>query len=144
MNASSQKGDRRERQLIITADEQQFGAMRCPASGSATSRQLPDVIISREATEITEHSPLAHPLSRAWSIEVKGDKNGTPNLPHAEIEGLCAHALAWGSTPLVAVHPNRGEWSFFEPSELKINDKSRSVTQDMLPGPTFEEVFVNG
>ena len=38
------KGDRRERELVTALDEAGFAVMRAPASGSATERELPDVL----------------------------------------------------------------------------------------------------
>ena len=41
---SNAKGDRRERELVNALDERGFAVMRAPASGSATDRDLPDVL----------------------------------------------------------------------------------------------------
>jgi Holliday junction resolvase len=38
------KGSRRERELVNQLDETGFAVMRAPASGSATERELPDVL----------------------------------------------------------------------------------------------------
>lgn len=146
-NTSSQKGDRRERGLVTKAFNAGFGATRIPSSGAATDRPLPDVMMSREAHEITYHcacdgaQQAQGRLARTWSIEVKGTSDGTARIGHDGIFGLCAHARDWGSTPLIAVHPNYGDWGFFEPIELTIAPKSRGVTKAMLPGSSFEETF---
>ena len=42
--SSNRKGDRRERELVNRLDEAGFAVMRAPASGSATDRELPDVL----------------------------------------------------------------------------------------------------
>ncbi|MFB6087942.1 MAG: Holliday junction resolvase Hjc, partial [Haloarculaceae archaeon] len=42
--SSNRKGDRRERELVNALDDAGFAVMRAPASGSATERELPDVL----------------------------------------------------------------------------------------------------
>ena len=44
MSNSNAKGDRRERELVNDLDGAGFAVMRAPASGSATERELPDVL----------------------------------------------------------------------------------------------------
>lgn len=44
---SSAKGDRSERQLVNTLDARGWEVIRVPASGSATTRDLPDVLAGR-------------------------------------------------------------------------------------------------
>ena len=143
MSASSQKGSRRERQLIADLREAGLFALRCPASGAASTADLPDILAMREFLPVGLKS-VELPVAKAHMIEAKASKSGTVHLAHDEIEALCRCALVAGATPIVAVRPDYSDWSFFQPVELNQNDKSRSVTQDMLPGPTFEEVFVDG
>jgi len=44
MANSNAKGDRRERELVNELDDAGFAVMRAPSSGSATERELPDVL----------------------------------------------------------------------------------------------------
>lgn len=44
MVSSNAKGDRTERQLVNILDAMGYAVMRAPASGSATDRELPDVL----------------------------------------------------------------------------------------------------
>ena len=143
MSASSRKGSRRERGLIADLREAGLFAIRCPASGAASPADLPDILALQEIIP-DGVSSADLPVSKGHMIEAKASKSGTVHLAHHEIEALCRCALVAGATPIVAVRPDYTEWSFFEPIDLNQNEISRSVTQDMLPGPTFEEVFGGG
>ncbi|ADJ14423.1 Holliday junction DNA helicase [Halalkalicoccus jeotgali] len=114
------------------------------ASGAGTASDRPDLLASREYNGRLGVPSAVRPLARVYAIEAKASKTGSVTLAHEEIEGLCRYALAFGARPLVAVRPDREPWSFFEPAALNQNEQSRSVTQDMLPGPSFEEVFDDG
>ena len=46
--SANRKGDRRERELVNRLDEAGFAVMRAPASGSATHRDLPDVLAGHD------------------------------------------------------------------------------------------------
>lgn len=140
---SSRKGDRSERELVNALQDVGWSALRCPASGAATKEDRPDLLALTEARGLsipTDEMPIA----RAYAIECKASKTGSVYLTHAEIEALCRYGLVAGAKPLVGVRPNRKPWSFFSPVEMNVNDKSRSVTQDMLPGRSFNEVFGDG
>jgi Holliday junction resolvase len=69
---SSQKGDRRERELVNRLDGAGFAVMRAPASGSATDRDLPDV--------------LAGDGDRFYAIEAKSSAGDPIYLDGAEVE----------------------------------------------------------
>lgn len=149
-NASSQKGTKRERELGKRLEtEYDFAAMRTPASGSATGRDLPDLLAMRSAMRIGAGRGHAQPplqFSEIYAIEVKYSADGTVRLSHAEVSALCRYALTAGAKPLVAVRPNFRDsrydrWSVFEPRELTWSENSRGVTHGIMPGRTLDEVF---
>lgn len=47
-NLNSKKGDRNERTIVNCLDALGFAVMRAPSSGSATKRELPDVLAGRK------------------------------------------------------------------------------------------------
>jgi Holliday junction resolvase len=140
VSASGQKGARLERELVADFRDAGFAALRCPASGAASDEDLPDLLALRECQPAGVRSADL-PLSETFAIECKASKSGSVRLATDEIEALCRYALAAGGTPLVAVRPDREPWSFFEPVALTRAAKSRGVTQAMLPGPSFEDMF---
>ncbi len=102
------KGDRRERELVTALDEAGFAVMRAPASGSATERELPDVLAGDGET--------------FYAIEVKSSA-GTPiYLSGEEIEALVYFAQNFGAKPRVGVRFDREDWYFFHPGELYQTD----------------------
>lgn len=141
-SSSSQKGSRLERELVNQFHDRGWEALRCPASGGGTDSDRPDLLALSEARGLAIPS-REMPVARAYAIECKASKTGKIRVTHPEIEALCRYALTSGAKPLVAVRPNREPWSFFEPTAMKVNNKSRSVTQAMLPGASFEEVFLD-
>lgn len=126
-----------------------YAAMRTPASGSATGRDLPDLLAMQPAMIVHGHNRSGQPILRLahiYAIEVKSTNDGTVRLSHEEVFALCRYALLAGADPLIAVRPNFRDsrydrWSFFEPRELTWAEGSRGVTHGMMPGRSFEEVF---
>ena len=72
--AANRKGDRRERELVNQLDEAGFAVMRAPASGSATERDLPDVLAGNGET--------------FYAIEAKSSAGRPIYLTGEEIESL--------------------------------------------------------
>ena len=105
---SNAKGDRRERELVNRLDELGFAVMRAPASGSATSRELPDVLAGDGAV--------------FYAIEVKASAGDPIYLSGEEVEALVYFARNFGAKPRVGVRFDREDWSFFHPDELHRTD----------------------
>lgn len=105
---SNAKGDRRERELVNRLDGLGFAVMRAPASGSATSRELPDV--------------LAGDGSVFYAIEVKASAGDPIYLEGEEVEALVYFARNFGAKPRVGVRFDREDWSFFHPHDLYRTD----------------------
>jgi Holliday junction resolvase len=98
------KGDRRERELVTLLDEAGFAVMRAPASGSATERELPDVLAGDGGT--------------FHAIEAKSSAGDPIYLTGEEIEALVYFARNFGANPRVGVRFDREDWYFFHPGDL--------------------------
>jgi Holliday junction resolvase len=113
MTNSNRKGDRRERELVTELDDLGWGVMRAPASGSATQRELPDVLAGNGEV--------------FYAIEVKATNGDPVYIDQHEIEDLVYFADKFGAGPRVALRPDEengdpsyGEWwdgFYFMPPE---------------------------
>ncbi len=106
--SSNAKGDRRERELVNRLDELGFAVMRAPASGSATERELPDV--------------LAGDGTAFYAIEAKASAGRPIYLSGEEVEALIYFAQNFGAKPLVAARFDREAWYCFHPATLYQTD----------------------
>jgi len=106
--SSNRKGDRRERELVNALDESGFAVMRAPASGSATERELPDVLAGDGET--------------FYAIEAKSSAGDPIYLEGREIEALLFFAQNFGAKPRVGVRFDREDWYFFHPGDLYTTD----------------------
>ncbi|WP_082230843.1 Holliday junction resolvase Hjc [Haloprofundus marisrubri] len=105
---SNAKGDRRERELVNKLDEAGFAVMRAPASGGATTRELPDV--------------LAGDGDRFYAIEAKSSAGDPIYLTGEEVEALIFFARNFGAKARIAVRFDREDWYFFHPGDLYVTD----------------------
>jgi Holliday junction resolvase len=107
---SNAKGDRRERELVNRLDELGFAVMRAPASGSATSRELPDV--------------LAGDGRVFYAIEVKASAEQPIYLDEKEVYDLVYFGRNFGAEPRIGVRFDREDWYFFDPrgDEVHVTD----------------------
>ena len=114
-------GDKYERELVNTLEAVGIPAMRAPSSGSATERELPDVIagmaidqatiadqlgatlpnsVSDEA--ITNASEMLSPKSDIYAIESKSQKGTTMYVESSEVAKLEMFADTFGGKPRLA------------------------------------------
>jgi Holliday junction resolvase len=105
---SSAKGDRRERELVNKLDGAGFAVMRAPASGSATDRELPDV--------------LAGDGDQFYAIEAKSSAGDPIYLDGEEVTALVYFARNFGANPRIGVRFDREDWYFFHPDDLYTTD----------------------
>jgi len=105
---SNAKGDRRERELVNRLDEAGFAVMRAPASGSATERELPDV--------------LAGNSDRFYAIEAKSSAGDPIYLDGEEVYALVYFSRNFGAKPRIGVRFDREDWYFFHPDDLYQTD----------------------
>ena len=101
---ANRKGERRERELVNRLDAAGFAVMRAPASGSATDRDLPDV--------------LAGNGERFYAIEAKSSSGDPIYLDADEVDALVYFADNFGATPRIAIRFDEEAWAFFAPDEL--------------------------
>lgn len=101
---ANRKGERRERELVNRLDEAGFAVMRAPASGSATDRELPDV--------------LAGNGKRFYAIEAKSSSGNPIYLDAEEVDALVYFAKNFGATPRIGIRFDEQAWAFFDPDEL--------------------------
>ena len=122
------KGDRRERELVTALDEAGFAVMRAPASGSATERELPDVLAGDGGT--------------FYAIEAKSSAGDPIYLTGEEVEALVYFARNFGANPRVGVRFDREDWYFFHPGELYETDGGNyrvKKTTALADGTDFAE-----
>jgi len=105
---SNAKGDRRERELVNELDDAGFAVMRAPASGSATDRELPDVLAGNEGD--------------FYAIEAKSSAGDPIYLTGEEVEALVYFAQNFGAKPRIGVRFDREDWYFFHPADLYTTD----------------------
>lgn len=117
----NKKGDRAERSLVNHLDDRGFAVMRAPASGSATERELPDVLCGN-----------GHAF---WAIEAKVSSGNPIYLDEEEVDALRFFAQNFGASPTVGVRfdakhgdPHYGPesddtgWRFYHPTNLHRTD----------------------
>ncbi|EMA53471.1 MULTISPECIES: Holliday junction resolvase Hjc [Halococcus] len=105
---SNAKGDRRERELVNELDDAGFAVMRAPASGSATDRELPDVLAGNDGD--------------FFAIEAKSSAGDPIYLTGEEVEALVYFAQNFGAKPRIGVRFDREAWYFFHPGDCYVTD----------------------
>lgn len=105
---SQAKGDRRERELVNRLDKAGFAVMRAPASGSATQRELPDVLAGNGET--------------FYAIEVKSSAGDPIYLSGEEVEALVYFSRNFGAKARIGVRFDREDWYFFHPGAVHTTD----------------------
>ncbi|MEA1930738.1 Holliday junction resolvase Hjc [Halohasta litorea] len=126
--SANRKGDRRERELVNRLDESGFAVMRAPASGSATDRELPDV--------------LAGDGERFYAIEAKSSSGDPIYLSGEEVEALIYFAQNFGAKARIGVRFDREDWYFFHPGDLYTTDGGNYRVKKetaLADGVDFEE-----
>ncbi len=141
--ARNKKGDRRERELVNLVDATPtFVVMRAPASGSATERELPDL--------------LAGNGDNFYAVEAKSSSGDPIYLTGEEVEALYTFANAFGATAKIGVRfddkpgdPSYGNddhtgWYFFDPETLHITDGGNYRVKKetaLADGTRFRDIF---
>jgi len=108
MANSNAKGDRRERELVNELDDAGFAVMRAPSSGSATERELPDVLAGNGEV--------------FYAIEAKASAGDPIYLSGEEVEALVYFAQNFGAKPRIGARFDREDWYFFHPADLHTTD----------------------
>lgn len=114
-------GDKYERELVNTFDAFDIPSMRAPSSGSATQRELPDVLtlqplsqheikekIQTLLPELKHHKAIdtiaaeIGDLSQAYAIELKSGEGTTLYVAGDEVEKLLNFCEESGAIPRIA------------------------------------------
>lgn len=90
-----------ERELVNALTACNRPALRAPTSGSATDRDLPDVLCGTRVELESKTGPIGS-WSDAWAIELKSTSGTTAYAGEAEVEALCQFAYSFGATPYIA------------------------------------------
>lgn len=126
---SSAKGDRRERELVNRLDAAGFAVMRAPASGSATERELPDVLAGNGEV--------------FYAIEAKSSAGNPIYLTGEEVEALVYFSQNFGAKPRIGVRFDREDWYFFHPGDCYVTDGGNYRVKKetaLADGTDFEEL----
>lgn len=108
---SKSKGDRYERRFVTFLDDAEFAVMRSPSSGSATTRDQPDVLAVRPEVGI------------AAEVKYVGKGSEYTYLDEEELEALERFAERVGARPRVVGRWYRdGTFYVVEPDALREND----------------------
>jgi Holliday junction resolvase len=116
---SSRKGAAKERELVNELHDRGFAVIRAPASGGATTRELPDVLAGDDGT--------------FYAIEAKYSTDDLFYVSEGEVNDLTYFAENFGARPLVGARypekhgdPTYGEdtpgWYFHHPRNLTRTD----------------------
>ena len=92
MTDSNSKGAAAEREFLNVLADEGWGVLRAPASGSGTTRSLPDVLAGRDG--------------ELFAFELKSSSDEAIYLDGEEIEELEAFCRIFGGRPRVAVRFN--------------------------------------
>ncbi|MFB6086434.1 MAG: Holliday junction resolvase Hjc [Halodesulfurarchaeum sp.] len=128
--SANRKGDRRERELVNALDENGFAVMRAPASGSATERELPDVLAGNGTV--------------FYAIEAKASAGDPIYLTSEEVEALRYFADSFGAKPRIAARFDREEWYFFHPADIITENGAYRVKKELAleAGEPMDELWV--
>jgi Holliday junction resolvase len=129
----SRKGDRTERELVNQFDRDGFGVMRAPASGAATSRELPDVLSGNG--------------DRFYAIEGKSSSGGYIYIDGEEVISLIYFSLMFGAEPRIGARYDREDWYFLKPSDLYVtNGGNYRVSEELCneKGVPYNDLVTEG
>tara|TARA_A100001037_G_scaffold306085_1_gene349110 strand:+ start:27392 stop:27832 length:441 start_codon:yes stop_codon:yes gene_type:complete len=130
MSSAQTKGSRVERELVRLLDESGFAVMRAPASGGATSRELPDV--------------LAGNGELFYAFEVKSSASDKIYLSGKEVEALIYFSQNFGAKARIGIRFDNEKWYFFHPGDLYLTKGGNyRVTREDIheQGIDFEELI---
>lgn len=127
----NKKGAARERELCNLLDDLGWAVMRAPASGSATERELPDVLFGNGNV--------------FYACEAKASNGNPIYLTEKEVTALKFFSEKFGAVPLIGTRWDYDtEWYYFLPEQLYRTDagsyrvKKEKAVED---GATTDELW---
>lgn len=118
-------GTKYERELVNAFTELGWGAIRTPTSGSATDRDLPDLIVGEPMQDWEHHT--GRPASFPRAIELKATSSTTAYVKGFEVDDLRRFAKSFGATPLIGARfkhaGKRNPFYLLEPGEARHTDE---------------------
>lgn len=118
-------GSSEERRLVRWVDQLGYTAMRAPASGSATDRELPDVLLGKEGGDFF------------WVVELKTASSGYGYVSEREVKELETFAEAFNADPRLALRPGGDRvFYFIHPDEC---DRTDSGKYSLKEPASYEE-----
>ena len=126
------KGSKEERDLVRMFWNNNFAAMRAPASGGATKKPLPDV--------------LAGNGKKYLAIEVKTTTKDKIYIDSDKIEKLIEFSKIFGSKPYIGIKFKYKKWLFVEPKDLfKTKNGNYRLNEDLAfeKGADFDTIIGN-
>lgn len=130
---SATKGDRRERELVNKLDEDGWAVMRAPSSGSATKRDLPDLLASNG--------------DQVLAIEAKASSGDPIYIDREEVVSLEEFASTFGADARLAVRFDYDDWYLLRVTDLYTTDEGNyRVKQGRAwrDGQAYSEVISDG
>lgn len=137
------KGDEKERNLVQDVDEAGLGVLRAPSSGSATGRDLPDLLVGYPIPDdgFAREGALdeGYYTAQVYGIEGKTSSGDPIYIPKEEVEALRRFCRRFGAHPKIGVRfnaeygdPHYGNdedngWRFFDPEDLHDAGKNLRV-----------------
>lgn len=99
---SNRTGARYERELVTALDAAGYGVLRIPSSGSASSRDLPDVLAGQPAI-----GPDGERQSAVMAIELKSGRDTTLYVEKPEVDALKRFCERFGAVPRLGLRHTR-------------------------------------
>lgn len=119
---SNSKGSRRERELTNYLDDCGYAVLRAPSSGSATPRDLPDVLAGNGVD--------------VFACELKASSGDPIYLDESEVDALVYFAENFGADPRVVARWDHDTTFYaFRPDELYRTDAGNYRVKKERCGP---------
>lgn len=144
-----------ERELVNALEDGGMRAMRAPSSGSATARELPDVIAGRPFDQmeipgdqifgIYDENSYVPPLAEVWLSELKATSKNRAYYSNEEVRSLVRYSSDFGGVPVLgAKFKGRGSRTKFylvRPEKCGRTDNNYVVPQKAAPEMAFATVL---
>lgn len=144
--ASGQKGSAYERETVRRFRDDGWGALRLPSSGSATERDLPDILAAHYPESVVLQERHGHTI---FAVELKANKQNIAYYDADEVAALEAFSRTWGARPALGVRSTQQatptETFLVAPDAARRTDSGRyAVDVDGVRDVAFAVVGADG